>query len=121
MSPVTHLLLGWLVANTSEKLHRNERRIITVAGIAPDIDGLGLIVDWATCNADQPTTLYADYHHLLAHNLGFGILVTVTAFLLARERWQTAALAGLSFHLHLLGDLLGSRSPDGYQWAIPYL
>jgi hypothetical protein len=22
--------------------------------------------------------------------------------------------------LHLLGDLIGSRGPDGYQWPIPY-
>jgi len=27
----------------------------------------------------------------------------------------------LAFHLHLLGDLVGSRGPDGYQWPIPYL
>jgi hypothetical protein len=27
----------------------------------------------------------------------------------------------LSFHLHLLGDLVGSKGPDGYQWPIPYL
>jgi hypothetical protein len=27
----------------------------------------------------------------------------------------------VSFHLHLLGDLVGARGPDGYQWPIPYL
>jgi hypothetical protein len=27
----------------------------------------------------------------------------------------------LSFHLHLLCDLVGARGPDGYQWPIPYL
>jgi inner membrane protein len=26
----------------------------------------------------------------------------------------------LSFHIHLLEDLLGSRGPEGYQWPIPY-
>jgi len=30
-------------------------------------------------------------------------------------------LALAAFHLHLLGDLVGSRGPDGYQWPIPYL
>ena len=25
------------------------------------------------------------------------------------------------FHLHLLGDLMGSKGPDGSQWPIPYL
>ena len=27
----------------------------------------------------------------------------------------------VAFHLHLLGDLLGARGPDGYAWPIPYL
>jgi len=39
----------------------------------------------------------------------------------SRRRFTAAALALLSFHLHLFGDLLGSRGPDGYQWPIPYL
>jgi inner membrane protein len=30
-------------------------------------------------------------------------------------------LALVSFHLHLIEDLAGSRGPDGYQWPIPYL
>jgi hypothetical protein len=33
---------------------------------------------------------------------------------------MSAFLAFLAFHLHLLGDLVGSRGPDGYQWPIPY-
>jgi len=37
------------------------------------------------------------------------------------RRWVTSSLVLLSFHVHLLGDLLGSRGPDGYQWPIPYL
>jgi len=38
-----------------------------------------------------------------------------------RQRWKIAALTLLSFHLHLLEDLVGARGPDGYQWPIPYL
>jgi hypothetical protein len=30
-------------------------------------------------------------------------------------------LASLTFHLHLLCDVVGARGPDGYQWPIPYL
>ena len=33
---------------------------------------------------------------------------------------MSAFLAFGAFHLHLLGDLIGSRGPDGYQWPIPY-
>jgi LexA-binding, inner membrane-associated putative hydrolase len=35
--------------------------------------------------------------------------------------WMTALLVFVSFHLHLLCDLIGARGPDGYQWPIPYL
>jgi hypothetical protein len=33
----------------------------------------------------------------------------------------TALLVFVSFHLHLVGDLIGARGPDGDQWPIPYL
>jgi hypothetical protein len=42
------------------------------------------------------------------------------SFALATERWKTAGLAFLSFHLHLFEDLLGSRGPDNDPWPIPY-
>jgi len=35
--------------------------------------------------------------------------------------WLTALLVFISFHLHLLCDLIGARGPDGDQWPIPYL
>ena len=35
--------------------------------------------------------------------------------------WRTAELALVSLHIHFLGDVIGSRGPDGYQWPIPYL
>jgi hypothetical protein len=60
------------------------------------------------------------YHHAL-HNLTFALVVAVLAFALAAQRWKTASLALLSFHLHLFEDVLGSRGPDGDQWPIPYL
>jgi hypothetical protein len=30
-------------------------------------------------------------------------------------------LAFISFHLHLVEDLVGSRGPEGFGWPIPYL
>jgi inner membrane protein len=53
--------------------------------------------------------------------LAFSLIVAAIAFALARQRWRTGLLALLSFHLHLVEDILGSRGPDGYQWPIPYL
>ncbi|MFQ5803638.1 MAG: metal-dependent hydrolase [Candidatus Methylomirabilales bacterium] len=120
MSPVTHFLMGWVVANTAD-LDRKERAVVTIAGVVPDIDGLGAITETLTRHWDKPLHWYSKYHHMLAHNLGTALLVAATGFVLATRRWKTAALAFLSFHLHLLGDLVGGRGPDGYQWPIPYL
>ena len=34
---------------------------------------------------------------------------------------MTALLSLAAFHTHILGDIAGSKGPDGGQWAIPYL
>ena len=121
MSPVTHFFIGWLTANTS-RIERRERMLVTVAGIAPDADGLVVLGDFLAGQSTQQLELWSRYHHILGHNIGFAVLLTALAALLARKRKiLVAALAGISFHLHLLGDLLGSRGPDGHQWPMPYL
>lgn len=112
MSPVTHFLSGWVLANAASL----DRR----ACVVPDVDGLGIVADLATRHTQHPTDWFSSYHHSL-HTLLFAVIVTVAAFLLSNRSWKTAGFVFLSFHLHLLEDLLGSRGPDGYQWPIPYL
>ena len=120
MSPVTHFLIGWSVANACN-LKRKERIFVTFASIAPDIDGAGLILDFLGTPQAQSLEWWNKYHHLLGHNIGFGIFLAITAFALSSKRWLVSFLVLVSFHLHLIGDLLGSKGPDGYQWPIPYL
>jgi membrane-bound metal-dependent hydrolase YbcI (DUF457 family) len=119
MSPVTHFLTGWVFANCF-RLDRRDRALVTLASVVPDIDGLGIIPELLTRNAPHPLLWFSLYHHRL-HNLAFAVLVAAIAFALASQKWKTGLLALLSFHLHLLEDILGSRGPDGYQWPIPYL
>lgn len=119
MSPITHFLTGWVVANCTN-LDRKERALVTLACVAPDIDGLGIIPELLTRNSAHPLLWFTLYHHAL-HNLAFALVVAVAAFALANQRWKTAWLALLSFHIHLFEDVLGSRGPDGYQWPVPYL
>jgi len=38
MSPATHFLTGWVLANTAS-LNRRERALVTLAGVVPDIWG----------------------------------------------------------------------------------
>lgn len=118
MSPVTHFLTGWMLAN-SFSLDRRDRALVTLAGVVPDIDGLGIVADVLTRHSQHPTDWFSSYHHSL-HTLLFAVIVSGASLLLASQRWKTAALVFLSFHLHLFEDLLGSRGPDGYQWPIPY-
>jgi hypothetical protein len=99
---------------------RRERAVIALAGVAPDLDGLGIIPEVLTAHSKHPLPWFSEYHHVLGHNLGFALVCTVVAYLLSRS-WKTTVLAFLSFHLHLLCDLIGARGPDGYQWPLPYL
>jgi hypothetical protein len=44
MSPVTHLLTGWLTAQAAD-LSRRDRALVTLSGVVPDIDALGVVVE----------------------------------------------------------------------------
>lgn len=120
MSPATHYLLGWLVAN-ADRFTRRERATITLAAIAPDLDGLGIVPELLTRHAARPLNWFSDYHHRLGHNLWFALFVRAIGWLIATRKWKTALFVLLSFHLHLLSDVIGARSPDGEQWPISYL
>ena len=119
MSPVTHFLTGWVLASAAG-LNRRGRTVVTVAAVIPDVDGLGLIVELLTRHSQHPLLWFSEYHHHL-HTLFFAVIVSVGALLISESRWVGAALAFVSFHLHLLEDLVGSRGPDGFGWPIPYL
>ena len=120
MHPVTHLLVGWILAESAH-LGKRDRALVTLAGCVPDLDGLGVFADLLTEHSNHPLYLYDAYHHVLLHNAATGLLLGILALSLGRRRVATALLVLLSFHLHLFGDLVGSRGPDGYQWPIPYL
>jgi hypothetical protein len=46
MSPITHFLTSWVVANSAH-LNRKDRILVTLAGILPDLD-------WASLPKLQP-------------------------------------------------------------------
>jgi inner membrane protein len=120
MSPVTHFFTGWAIANSVPSLKRRDRALITLAGVAPDIDGLGIVPELLTRHSAHPLDWFSLYHHRL-HNLAFAIAVTAVTLVVANRTWLTGAMAFASFHVHLFEDVIGARGPDGYQWPIPYL
>ena len=120
MNPITHVLVSWVVAD-SAGLNKRERAAVTVSGIIPDIDSFGIVAEQLTKHSENPLLWWSNYHHILGHNIGFGIVVAIGVFLLAQQKWKTMGLALFVFHLHLLCDIVGARGPGGYQWPIPYL
>jgi hypothetical protein len=116
MSPLTHLLASWIIAAKTTDNQRDQR-LVTLAGVAPDLDGLGLLVDFATGKTDY----YHIYHHELAHGLPAALVCSLLMAALANRRWRVFGLSLLTFHLHLLCDLVGSRGPAKSDiWPIFY-
>ncbi|MBW1771166.1 MAG: metal-dependent hydrolase [Deltaproteobacteria bacterium] len=88
MSPVTHFFTSWVVANTA-KISRRERVLVTIAGVIPDVDGLVIIANFLTRHSDRPLQWWGRFHHVLAHNVTFALVVTLCSFALAKRRWVT--------------------------------
>lgn len=121
MSPITHLLASWIVAaKTTDNLR--DRRLVTLAGVAPDLDGLGIILDIANGSfARGHLYYYPQYHHWLMHGLPAALVCSAVLAAFGRRRWHVFALAFVVFHLHLLCDLVGSRGPEATDlWPIFY-
>ena len=106
MNLIVHTELSWLVAQALQR--RRDRVVVTLAGLAPDLDALSLL---------GGVRAYGTWHHVLTHGYLAALSVTLLAALAARDRLKAAAFAALAFHLHLLCDLAGS----GPGWPLVYL
>src|SRR5689334_4876213 len=107
MSPETHLLASWIIA---AKTTNNPRdcRLVTLAGVLPDADGLGLLVDIANHALGRPeTAYYQNYHHMFLHGAFGAVVISGFLALFAQQRGRVALLSLLMVHLHLVCDLLG--------------
>lgn len=69
MNPITHLLVTWPLVAVSRGIRRSERLWVVGVGLAPDLDGLGVLPELATRAAARPMLWWSEYHHVLAHNL----------------------------------------------------
>jgi hypothetical protein len=123
MSPLTHLVGSWLIASATTNNPR-DRKLVTLAGVLPDADGLGAVADVVgSFISGKECTFhnYQTYHHLLLHGWPGAILVSILLTLFARQKWRVLLLCLFTFHLHLLCDLIGSRGPTvGDLWPICY-
>jgi membrane-bound metal-dependent hydrolase YbcI (DUF457 family) len=104
MAPVTHALIGYLISDSLPT--RRQRVWVTIAAVIPDIDGLSAL---------GGEELYGEWHHTFGHNVFFALAFMAACFAATRSG-RASLLAFISFHSHLLGDLLGS----GQGWKIEY-
>jgi inner membrane protein len=120
MSPVTHFLAGWVIG-LPVGLTRRDRALVVLASLAPDVDGLPVLIDFARGRHAGSLELWGRFHHAAAHKVTYAVVLALVCLLIARRRYVTAGLAFFAVNLHFLCDIIGSRGLDGYQWPIAYL
>ncbi|MCJ8347668.1 metal-dependent hydrolase [bacterium] len=107
----THFLLSWLIADSKNNRTNQELFCITFCGVAPDLDGLGIL---------QSVEAYHHWHHTFGHSFLTAFFVFMLSYFLFRKV-ELAALCTISFVGHLICDYLGSAGSDGYIWPIYFL
>jgi inner membrane protein len=123
MSPITHFIGSWLVASATVNNPR-DRRLVTVAAIIPDVDGLGMVADVVKSLAtgqEMEFTYYQKFHHLWLHGWPGALVAAALLASFGKERLRVGFWCFIVFHLHLLCDLAGSRGPSPADlWPICY-
>jgi membrane-bound metal-dependent hydrolase YbcI (DUF457 family) len=121
MHVVTHVLVGYVVAEHAVK-ERRDKALVAWASVVPDLDGLGLLADWAGGSFDAVGGYYEQFHRILLHGLPGAAVCAALFGCFAHRKAQVALWAFVSYHLHLVGDILGSRGggADDF-WPIFYL
>src|ERR1044071_7449415 len=93
LSPLTHLLASWTTGDIGH-LHKRDLALVTLAGIMPDLDGFGLLIDlynWLIRHAR--TYYYQQYHHEILHGLFGAIVISLAVCLLSSNRLRVFVLA----------------------------
>jgi len=117
MSPITHFLSGWTVANMTA-LNKRDRMLVTLAAVIPDIDGLGVV--WDLLSGNGGFEFYQRYHHVFGHNIFFGLILAALGFAAGVRKGIVLSLVFISFNVHILEDLVGSHGLGNDFWAVPY-
>jgi inner membrane protein len=122
MSPITHFLASWSLADVTG-LRDRDQALVTWCGVLPDVDGLGVVVDGANKLLGRPDSWYfGQFHHALLHGAFAAIAIPLALAFFAAHRLRVFLVGVLVVHLHYLCDLVGSRGPGVDDiWPIPYL
>ena len=107
----------------SRLIATRDKALVCLAGLAPDLDGLGIVVDFVTRLSGSPeTNYYQDFHRLVGHGLPAALVISGVAASLGYARMRVAIFAFFAVQLHFLCDLIGSRGTTAEDiWPIYYL
>lgn len=121
MSPITHFLVGWTALERTQPTDR-DKALVVLAGLAPDLDGLGIIVDFATRTLGlAETNYYQEFHRVYGHGLPAALAISALVACFAVHKYRAAAGAFVAVHLHFICDILGSRGTGAEDiWGIAY-
>ena len=98
-----HVLSGWIAGNYL-KLNARERFFCMIAGGILDVDGLGILIS---------QDAYDDYHHILGHNLLFGLIVTLILTFFSSHKKKCFFHLSRAFSLtHINGPIRLRRTLD---------
>jgi len=122
MSPITHFLASWSLADATG-LRGRDRSLVTWCGVLPDVDGLGVVVDLANRVSGRPDSWYfGQYHHALLHGIFAAIAIPLVLAHFAANRIRVFLVGVAAVHLHFLCDIVGSRGPGTDDvWPLRYL
>lgn len=138
MQGPAHLVLSWYAARAAGLDCVRDRRIVALAGIAPDIDVIAYPIGYVWLGFDLDRA-YAEVwevvHHRYTHGIGFAAFTVLIAWLLAAGggtrvgRLRVAMLAGAISLVHVFCDLVaaGPGWPvyplwplSDLAWAVPW-
>ena len=106
---LTHIGLSWIIANLTAG-SRKDRVLIVLAGLLPDLDGVGIL--WS-----EPVYLAA--HRAAGHSLLFAVLLVILIWRTSDAAVRTTVLGLISFHVHLVLDVVGTGGlPIRYLWPM---
>lgn len=101
-------------------MEKRDVGLVALSALVPDFDSFGAPFEVLSKGTSWEVTWFSDLHHVLGHNFLVGILTVLAVAILAKNKVRSAGFAFLMFHIHLLGDIVGAKGPDGEQWPIPY-
>ena len=122
MNIITHFLFSWSFSEILN-LEDRDKKILTIGGVLPDIDGFGIVPDliFRTFKS-YDYAFYGTYHHNLLHSIFGAFLISLFLTFFSKSKTKIFLLSFLIIHLHLFMDLIGSRGPTPDEiWAISYL